>query len=47
MIPAKKYANNRIRLDNIYNYFLENICEDTTRKMLIDLENKINETREV
>ena len=47
MIPAKKYANNRIRLDNIYDYFLENICEDTTRKMLIDLENKINETREV
>lgn len=44
---ARIYANNKIRLDNIYEYFMENIYENETRTFLIELENKINERRKI
>lgn len=44
---ARVYANNKIRLENIYNYFIENINENDTKLLLIEMENKINERREI
>lgn len=40
---SKRYANNIIRLDKINNYFIENINKEETRKILIQLEKKIDE----
>ncbi len=44
---SKRYANNIIRLDKINNYFIENINKEETRKILIQLEKKIDEGRKI
>lgn len=44
---SKIYANNVIRLDRINKYFIENIDKEETRKILIQLEKKINEGRKI
>ena len=44
---SKIYANNIIRLDKINNYIIENINNMEIRKILIQLEKKIDERRKV
>lgn len=44
---ARIYANNKIRLDKIMQFFLDNIDTEYTRKTLIKLEQEVDERREI
>ncbi len=44
---AKKYVNNKKRLDHIYEYMIENINKSDSKKILDNMEEIINERRKV